>query len=83
MQISPKIQDVRDNSEIVLENCTAILCARDLSSIRKNFSTKKKGKLYTTMSKICAVFEMVSIIIAIILLVPLIVFKFGFILIFR
>ena len=83
MQISPKIQDVRDNSEIVLENCTAILCARDLYSIRKNFSTKKQSRFYTAMSKICAVLEMVSVIIAIVLLIPLIVFKFGFILIFR
>lgn len=83
MQITPKIQDVRDNSEIILENCTAILRAQDLSSIRKEFSTKKNSRLYTATSKIGAVLEIISLFIAIILLIPLIVFKFGFILSFR
>ena len=83
MQITPKIQDVRDNSEIILENCTAILRAQDLSSIRNEFSKKEKGRLYTATSKIGAVLEIISLIIAIILLIPLIVFKFSFILTFR
>ena len=83
MKITPNIQDVRDNSETILENCTAILRAKDLSSIREEFNTKKKGRIDAYTSKISAVFEIICLLTAIFLLVPLIVFKFGFTFVFR
>ena len=83
MQITPKIEDVRDNSETILESCTAILRAQDLASIRNEFDTNKKNRFYTATSKVGATLEIVGISVAIILLIPLIIFKFSFILTFK
>lgn len=83
MQITPKIEDVHDNSDTIIESCTAILRAEDLASIRNEFNAKKKSRLYTSTSKLGAVIELIGLSIAVILLIPLLVFKFGFILIFR
>ena len=81
MQITPKIEDIRDNSETILESCTAMLRAQDLDSIRNEFNTK--NKFYIATSKISAIFEIIGISAAIIILIPLIILKFTFMLVFR
>lgn len=83
MQITPEIEDVHDSSDTIIESCTAILRAEDLTSIRDEFNAKKKSRLYTTTSKLGAVIELAGLSIAIILLIPLLILKFGFILIFK
>ena len=83
MQITPEIEDVHDNPDTIIESCTAILRAEDLASIRNEFNAKKKSRLYTTTSKLGAVIELAGLSIAIILLIPLLAIKFGFMLIFR
>ena len=83
MEITPKTQDVHDDSDTIIESCTAILRAQDLSSIRNEFNAKKKSRLYTATSKLGAVIQILSLSIAIILVIPLLILKFSFILIFR
>lgn len=83
MQTTAKIEEARDNSDTIIESCTAILRAEDLASIRNEFNAKKKSRLYTATSKFGAVVELIGLSIAIILLVPLLLLKFGFILIFK
>ena len=83
MQTTQKFQETRDTSDTIIESCTAILRADDLASIRDEFNAKKKSSLYTATSRFCAVVELIGLSIAIILLVPLLLLKFGFILIFK
>ena len=83
MQTTPKIQEVHDSSDTIIESCTAILRAEDLSAIRNEFNAKQKSRLYTATSKFGATIKITSLCIAIILLIPLLIFKFGLILIFR
>ena len=83
MQMTPKIEDVHDNADTIIESCTAILRAEDLASIRNEFNSNKKRSFYTATSKAGAIIQTVGLSIALILLIPLLILKFGFILIFR
>lgn len=83
MQTTPKVQEAHDSSDTIIESCTAILRAEDLSAIRNEFNAKQKSRLYTTTSKLGGTIELAGLSFAIMLLIPLLILKFGFILIFR
>ena len=83
MQTTPKMQEAQHSSDTIIESCTTILRAEDLSAIRNEFNAKKKNRFYTTTSKLGAIIESTCLSIAIILLIPLLIIKFGFNIIFR